>query len=99
VLGGNGAHGRPDGGVAPTGGQERKAAQRDAGQDGRTAEHLMQARRVAEQDDPRYRAHERLKVEERPGHLSGHPALPIGEERKRRQGAAERQPGAGQERS
>jgi len=60
-------------------GQQRKAAKRDAREDGRTAGDLPRAGRVAEDDDTRYSAHERLEVEEGRRRLGGHPPLPIGE--------------------
>ena len=81
----------------PAGAQQRKAAQSDARDDGGTASRLERAGRVPEQGHPGHRAHERLEVDERPGDLRGHPALPVGEEREGQQRAARGESHSGQD--
>jgi hypothetical protein len=55
--------------AAPAGGDQRKAAQRDAREDGRAAENLLRAGRVAENEDARRGTDEGLEVEEGSGNL------------------------------
>jgi hypothetical protein len=76
-------------------GQQRQAAQRDAREDGSAADDLQRAGRVAEDNDARHGADERLQVEKGPRDLSGYPALPVGEEREGQQGACGREPDGG----
>jgi hypothetical protein len=76
-------------------GQQRQAAQRNAREDGSAAEDLQRAGRVAEDNDARRGADKGLQVEEGPGDLGGHPALPVGEEREGQQGACAREPDGG----
>jgi hypothetical protein len=79
--------------------QQRQAAQADARHDGRAAADLYRAERVTEEGDARDGADQRLKVEERPGDLGGHPALPEGEQREGHQRAERRQRADGQDRA
>jgi hypothetical protein len=71
--------------------EQRKGAEGDARDDRGAAQGLGRAGRVAEDDDARDRADERLDVDECPGHLGGYPALPVGEQRERQQRAAGRE--------
>jgi len=80
-----------------TAGQQREAAQRDPGQHHRAPAERPRPDRVAEEDRARDGADERLDVEERPGHLGGHPALRISEQGERQQCAAGRQGDGGQD--
>jgi hypothetical protein len=84
-------------GAAPR--QQRQAAQRDPGEDGRAPGELLRACRVAEEHRARHGADERLDVEERACHLGGHTALRVGEQGEREQRAAGRQGGGGQGRA
>jgi hypothetical protein len=79
--------------------QQRKAAQADARNDGRAPADLHGAERVAEDGDAGDGADQRLEVEERPGDLGRHPALPEGEQRERHQRAERRQRADGQDRA
>jgi hypothetical protein len=81
-----------------TGPEQREGAQGDARDDGGPADGLDRAGRVAEDDDACHRADEWLDVDEGPGHLGGHPALPVGEERERQQRATGRESHGGQDR-
>jgi len=83
----------------PAGAQQRERAQRDARDDRGAAERLGRAGGVAEDHDPRDRADERLDVDERSGHLGGHPGLAVGEERERQQRAGGHEGHGGQERA
>jgi hypothetical protein len=76
--------------------QQRQAAQHDAPEDGRAPGELARPGRVAEEHRARPGADERLDVEESAGHLGGHPALRVGEQRERQQRAADHQDGGGQ---
>jgi hypothetical protein len=86
-------------GPATTGREQRQAAQRDARHNRRAARELPGAERVTEHDHASDRADQWLEVEERPGDLGGHPALPEGEQRERQQRAAGRQRDDGQDRT
>jgi hypothetical protein len=77
---------------------QREAAQPDPGEDGRAPGELSRAGRVAEEHHARRGPDERLDVEERPGHLGGHPALCVGEHGEREQRARGHQGGGGQDR-
>jgi hypothetical protein len=79
--------------------EQRKAAHRDARDDGHAARSLDRAHRVTEKDDARGRAHERLDVDEGTGDLGRHPALAEGEEREGQQRATQRESHGGQDRS
>jgi hypothetical protein len=79
--------------------QQRQAAQADARHDGRAATDLHRAERVTEEGDARDGADQRLEVEERPGDLGGHPALPEGEQREGHQRAERGQRADGQDRA
>ncbi len=81
----------------PWAGQQREAAHRDAGEDGRAVGDLLRARRVAKHEDARDGAHQGLEVEEGSGGLGGHPRLRVGEEGEGQQRAADRQSGGSQE--
>jgi hypothetical protein len=83
--------GRAAGGCAAARAQQGQAAQRDAGDDGGPAGGLGRPGRVAEQDDARHGADQRLDVVEGAGHLGGYPALPVGEEREGQHRAADRE--------
>jgi hypothetical protein len=71
--------------------EQRQAAQPDARYDGRAAGDLREADRVPERHRARDGADQWLEVEERPGDLGGHPALPEREQGERQQGASRRQ--------
>jgi len=81
--------------VAPD--QQRKAAQGDARQDGRTTRGLDRPNRITEEDDTRYGSHERFEVDEGPGDLGPHPALAVGEEGEGQQRPPGRQDQGGQQ--
>jgi Peptidase family S41/N-terminal domain of Peptidase_S41 in eukaryotic IRBP len=75
------------------------AAEPDPGQDRRAAAELDQAQRVAEDNGARRRADQRLQVDEGAGDVGRHPALPVGKQRERQHGAAERKPRSRQQRA
>jgi hypothetical protein len=76
-----------------------QAAQRDAGHDRGTAGELHPAQRLAEQHRAGRRPDERLEVHERARDVRGHPALAVSEQRERRHGAAQHEPGGCQQRA
>lgn len=80
-------------------GQQREAAQPDAGEDRGAASDLLRPGRVTERQDARYRADQRFEVEEGAGHLGGHASLSVGEQRERQHRAARDKPGGGQGRA
>jgi hypothetical protein len=81
----------PGGGWRAPAAEQREAAQGDAREDGRAADDLLRASGVAEKHGAGRGADEGLQVQERPGHLGGHPALPEGEQGERQQRAGRHQ--------
>jgi hypothetical protein len=81
----------------PAAAEQWEAAQRDAREDGRAADDLQRAGRVAEEHGSGRGADEGLQIQERPGHLGGHPALRVGEQREGQQRATGREGDGGQD--
>jgi hypothetical protein len=85
--------------AAPAAGQQREAAQGDAGDDGHAPGDLGRADRIAEGDGACRRADQWLEIEEGAGHLGRYPALPVGEQREGQQCPAECQSDGGKDSS
>ena len=83
----------------PAAGQQREAAQGDAGDDGHAPGDLGRANRIAEGNGACRRADQWLEIEEGAGHLGRYPALPVGEQGEGQQCPAECQSDGGKDSS
>ena len=88
----------PGGGWPAPAAEQREAAQGDAREDGHAADDLLRACRVAEDHRAGRGADEGLQVQERAGHLGGHAALRVSEQREGQQRATGREGDGGQDR-